>query len=101
MISASDTREFVPHGRDYMSTHPGKTRLHAQGRVGSGGTSGAAGSLAAAKDHGLPLVKALRDFSISVSKVSLALKELFLKCIAYTHVHQEVTKTYFVQLPGM
>ena len=54
MISAYDAQEFVPNGRHYCSLHPGKTKVHMKG--------------ADVTDHGLPIVKALRDFSISTER---------------------------------
>ena len=51
MISACDVQEFIPTGRQYTQLHPGKTKVHIKG--------------ADITDHGLPIVKALRDFSIS------------------------------------
>ena len=54
MISACDTQEFKPFGHSFCSIHPGKTSFQVK-------TSDS-------KDHGLPLVKALRDISISKDK---------------------------------
>ena len=51
MISACDTQEFKPFGRTYCAIHPGKTSVQVKGTDST--------------DHGLPLVKALRDISIS------------------------------------
>lgn len=51
MISACDTQEFSPFGRKYVAVHPGKASFQVRG-----------GDIT---DHGLPLVKALRDISIS------------------------------------
>ena len=53
MISVCDSQEFVPYGRHYKAVHPGKA-LSSQVKGGADTT-----------DHGLPIVKALRDFSIS------------------------------------
>lgn len=63
MISACDTQEFIPNGRQYITKHPGKSNIYAKG--------------ADVTDHGLPIVKALRDFSISQHvKVSLLTRML-------------------------
>ena len=53
MISASESDEFVPYGRQYCSVHPGRSPLQIKGR--------------AVTDHGLPIVKALKDISITQS----------------------------------
>ena len=53
MISTTDTREFVPYGRDYMCAHPGTTVQQQRKRKQT------------------PLVTALRDFCITqTNKVS-------------------------------
>ncbi|KAL8567687.1 hypothetical protein ACOMHN_008995 [Nucella lapillus] len=50
MISACDTQEFVPFGRDYVKHHPGEFQIQVQNvnRL----------------DSGVPLVKSFREFSL-------------------------------------
>ncbi|KAI0221452.1 Anaphase-promoting complex subunit 1 [Lamellibrachia satsuma] len=51
MLSASDTQEFIPYGRQCLAAHPGKQ----QARVFTSNVI----------DHGLPLVKALKDIRLT------------------------------------
>ncbi|XP_060553030.1 anaphase-promoting complex subunit 1-like [Ruditapes philippinarum] len=50
MITASDTQDFVPFGREYVQQHPGKFQIQVQNVVHT--------------DPGLPLLKSFRDISI-------------------------------------
>ena len=49
MISARESHEYVPFGRQVIKSHPGARPLQLKGSC---------------TDHGIPLVKALKDFSI-------------------------------------
>ncbi|XP_053374220.1 anaphase-promoting complex subunit 1-like [Mercenaria mercenaria] len=53
MITACDTQDFVPFGREYVQQHPGKFQIQVQNVVHT--------------DPGLPLLKSFRDISIQDS----------------------------------
>ncbi|CAH1791675.1 unnamed protein product [Owenia fusiformis] len=52
MITVSDWQDYVPHGRDMYSSHPGVTHSHPGYHT----------------DHGLPIVKAIKDISLQDDK---------------------------------
>nr|XP_022333509.1 anaphase-promoting complex subunit 1-like [Crassostrea virginica]XP_022333510.1 anaphase-promoting complex subunit 1-like [Crassostrea virginica] len=54
MISACETQEFIPFGRRYIEKHPGIFQLQVQNHIST--------------ENGVPLVKSLRDISITDSK---------------------------------
>ena len=79
MLSASDTQEFIPYGRQCLVTHPGKQ----QARMFNSNVI----------DHGLPLVKALKDIRLNdkpkvtghtTTNLKLELIELIVFCIHAT-----------------
>ena len=77
MICACESQEYVPYGRQYCTQHPGQ-RTQSQG----GATAGSTGAHPA--DHGLPLVKALKDISIRDNvKVRLVFQEFTLTYLSW------------------
>ena len=79
MISTSEAQEFIPLGRQHASTHPGKVPL--QLRAGS-----------VPPDHGLPLVKALRDFTLK-DKVNGVISEKNINFIKTGVCNNKVSST--------
>ena len=51
MISARDSGDYAPHGRQFCAAHPGRVPLQFK-------------PSSSTRDHGLPLVKALKDISL-------------------------------------